>query len=77
MGPPGDTNRTTSTERAEDFSWIVDLSWHGMQQGEPEVVTTEEKEEKEKQAQQNTSKLQTWKRGEGKKRGEILLSFFF
>lgn len=26
MGPPGDSTRHTSTERTEDFSWIVDLS---------------------------------------------------
>lgn len=30
MGPPGDRTRHTSTERTEDFRWIVDLSWHGM-----------------------------------------------
>lgn len=26
MGPPGDRTRHTSTERTEDFRWIVDLS---------------------------------------------------
>lgn len=43
MGPPGDRKCYMSTERTEAFGWIVDLSWHGMQQGESEVVTTEEK----------------------------------
>lgn len=62
MGPPGDRKLHMSTERTEDLSWIVDLSWHGMRQGEPEVVTTEEKERKKTSAA-NTSKLQTWKAG--------------
>ena len=66
MGPPGDRTRHMSTERTEDFSWIVDLSWHGMQQGESEVVTTEEKKRKKTSAA-NTSKLQT-------RKGEILFS---
>ena len=60
MGPPGDRTGHMSTERTEDFSWIVDLSWHGMQQGESQVVTTEEKKRKKTA---NTSKLQTWKLG--------------
>ena len=47
MGPPGDRTRHSSTERTEDFSLAVDLSWHGMRQGESGVVTTEEKGEKD------------------------------
>lgn len=45
-----------STERTEDFGWIVDLSWHGMQQGESEIVTTEEKKKENKCSQH----LGTW-----------------
>lgn len=48
MGPPGERICHTSTERTEDFGWIVDLSWHGMQRGESAAVTTEEKKKENK-----------------------------
>lgn len=51
MGPPGDRTCYMSTERTEDFGWIVDLSWHGMQQGESEIVTTDEKKKENKCSQ--------------------------
>lgn len=66
MGPPGDRTRHMLTERTEDFSWIVDLSWHGMRPGESEIVTTEEKK-RTKTSAASTSKLRTW-------RGEIFLA---
>lgn len=57
MGPPGDRTRHTSTERTEDFSWIVDLSWHGMYSGASRRLWRLKKRRERQEAQRTPWKI--------------------